>query len=271
MTLACSYSSTLGTRIGSPWHLRKPAPTGQLRPRLGPRPCTPGGGPGRRSPRRPLTHCSLAWEHKGGRFPGPEICSAVPVSDSNIYRQGYWRLSFQTLSNAKKLFLSEFFAYIWAGQSWKGMPMKTETRQPAMAKQPLVPLLSVPSVVIYPVQRNSKCGFPGGSVGKNLPAKQEMQVWSLGRDGLLEKAMATRSSILAWETPRTEEPGGLQSMGSQRDTHVHTCSQSTGIHSWISLEKQKKETKAEGFSCPQPQESEFNTEMIKKIQAVVHV
>ena len=40
-----------------------------------------------------------------------------------------------------------------------------------------------------------------------------MQVWSLDRGDTLEKEMATRSSILAWEIPWTEEPGGLQSMG----------------------------------------------------------
>ena len=45
---------------------------------------------------------------------------------------------------------------------------------------------------------------------------QEMQVLSLGREDPLEKELATPSSILAWETPWTEEPGGLQSMGSQR-------------------------------------------------------
>ena len=54
---------------------------------------------------------------------------------------------------------------------------------------------------------------------KNLPAKQEMQVQSLGREDSLEKEMATHSSILAWEIPWTEEPGGLQSMGSQRVRH----------------------------------------------------
>ena len=48
---------------------------------------------------------------------------------------------------------------------------------------------------------------------KNLPAMQETQVWSLGQEDPLEKKMATHSSILAWRIPRTEEPGGLQSMG----------------------------------------------------------
>ena len=45
---------------------------------------------------------------------------------------------------------------------------------------------------------------------------QEMQVQSLGQEDPLEREMATQSSILAWEVPWTEEPGGLQSMESQR-------------------------------------------------------
>ena len=50
---------------------------------------------------------------------------------------------------------------------------------------------------------------------KNLPALQEMQIQSLGKEDLLEEEMATHSSILAWEIPWTEESGGLQSLGSQ--------------------------------------------------------
>ena len=48
---------------------------------------------------------------------------------------------------------------------------------------------------------------------------QETQVWSLGQEDPLEKEMATHSSILAWEIPWTEEPGGLQSVVSQRVGH----------------------------------------------------
>ena len=59
-------------------------------------------------------------------------------------------------------------------------------------------------------------GFLSGSVVKNLPAMQEAQVQSLGRRDFLEEEMATHSSILAWEISRTEEPGGLQSTGSQK-------------------------------------------------------
>ena len=51
---------------------------------------------------------------------------------------------------------------------------------------------------------------------KNLRARQETWVQTLGREDPLEKRMATRSSILAWRIPWTEKPGGLQSMGSQR-------------------------------------------------------
>ena len=54
---------------------------------------------------------------------------------------------------------------------------------------------------------------------KNLPAMLELRVQSLGQKDLLEKGMATHSSILAWEMPWTEEPGGLQFMGSQRVRH----------------------------------------------------
>ena len=58
--------------------------------------------------------------------------------------------------------------------------------------------------------------FPSGSEVKNPPAMQETKVQSLGWEDPLEKEMATHSRILAWEIPWTEEPGGLQSMGSQK-------------------------------------------------------
>ena len=58
-------------------------------------------------------------------------------------------------------------------------------------------------------------GFPGGSVVKNWPAKWR-QVSSLNWEDPLEKEMATYSCILAWEIPWTEEPGGLQLVGSQK-------------------------------------------------------
>ena len=54
---------------------------------------------------------------------------------------------------------------------------------------------------------------------KRLPTMRETWVQSLGREDLLEKEMATHSSILAWKIPWMEEPGGLQFMGLQRGGH----------------------------------------------------
>ena len=55
-------------------------------------------------------------------------------------------------------------------------------------------------------------------MAKNLPAMQETRVPSLGQGDPLEKDMAIHSSVLAWRIPWTEEPGGLQSTGSQSRT-----------------------------------------------------
>ena len=58
--------------------------------------------------------------------------------------------------------------------------------------------------------------LPSGLVLNNLPAMQEIQVQSLGQEDPLKKEMATHTSILAWEIPKTEEPSRLWSMGSQK-------------------------------------------------------
>ena len=83
---------------------------------------------------------------------------------------------------------------------------------------------------------------PNGPAVKNPPAveMEEMRVRSLGQDDPLEEEMATHSSILAWEIPWTEKPGGLQFMGSQRighnwatehtHTHTHTHTPLPTIH-----------------------------------------
>ena len=60
---------------------------------------------------------------------------------------------------------------------------------------------------------------PVAQMGKNLPAMWETQIHSLHWEDPLEKGMATHSRILAWEIPWTEDPGGLQSMGSLRVGH----------------------------------------------------
>ena len=73
--------------------------------------------------------------------------------------------------------------------------------------------------------QEAKCGKLNGPLkigislvartAKNLPAMQETQVGSLGQEDPLEKEMATHSSVLIWETPWREDPGGPQAMGSQ--------------------------------------------------------
>ena len=64
---------------------------------------------------------------------------------------------------------------------------------------------------------------------KNLPAVQETWVWSQGREDPLEKEMASHASTLAWKIPWTEEPGGLQPMGSQRVRHDWVTSLSLSL------------------------------------------
>ena len=68
--------------------------------------------------------------------------------------------------------------------------------------------------LIWPVKAS-----PVAQLVNNLPAVLEIQVRSLGQEDPLEKEMATCSSILAWKISWTEEPGGLQSVGSQRVGH----------------------------------------------------
>ena len=70
---------------------------------------------------------------------------------------------------------------------------------------------------------------------KNLHVMQKTWVQSLGQEDPLEKGLATHSSILAWRIPWTEEPGGLQSMGSQRVKH--DCATNTYIHNLRSWQR----------------------------------
>ena len=68
-------------------------------------------------------------------------------------------------------------------------------------------------------RRGRDPGIKLAQMVKRLPTMRETRVPSLGWEDLLEKGMATHSSIPAWRIPWTEEPGGLQSMGSQRVEH----------------------------------------------------
>ena len=73
---------------------------------------------------------------------------------------------------------------------------------------------------------------------RTLPAKQVMWVQYLGQEDPLEKEMATHFSILAWRIPWTEEPGRLQSMGSQRARHDLVTKQQRS-HLYVESKKQK--------------------------------
>ena len=73
--------------------------------------------------------------------------------------------------------------------------------------------------VIYSLLYNQKRASLVPQLVKNLPAVQKIWIWSLARELALKKERATQSSILAWRIPWTGEPGGLQSMGSQRVRH----------------------------------------------------
>ena len=77
--------------------------------------------------------------------------------------------------------------------------------------------LEIEEQLSFEVSPSLLWGFPVGAIVKNLPVDvgdlQDMRFISLGQEDPLEKEMATQSSILAWRTPWTEEPGRLQSMG----------------------------------------------------------
>ena len=70
--------------------------------------------------------------------------------------------------------------------------------------------------ILFQFEQGSNWFFLVVQMAKNLPATWETWVQSLGQDDLLEKRMATHSSILAWRIPWKEDPGGLQSMESQK-------------------------------------------------------
>ena len=87
---------------------------------------------------------------------------------------------------------------LWGWTRCPGSPLKTTE-------------MFVPEIFLSPLFSTT-----GGSMVTNFPATQETLVQSLGWEDPLEKEMATHFGILAWENPWTEEPGGLQSTGSQR-------------------------------------------------------
>ena len=74
-------------------------------------------------------------------------------------------------------------------------------------------------LVLLLIKSNTVMGFPGGSNSKESVCNVETWVQSLGWEDPLEEEMAIHSSILAWRIPWTEEPGRLQTTGSQRVRH----------------------------------------------------
>ena len=118
----------------------------------------------------------------------------------------------QTISQCPALNISRFLSRNLAGQGRAGWYIQIGKR-----------VICQPQILCPAKLRD----FPIAQMVKNLPAMQETQVQSLGQEDPLEKEMATHSSILAWRIPWTEEPVGLQSMGSQRVgydwvTNTHT-------------------------------------------------
>ena len=94
---------------------------------------------------------------------------------------------------------------------------------------------------------------------KNLPEMQKTWVRSLNQEDALEKGMATHSSILAWRIPWTEEPGGLQSMRSQRDGHDWAINTHTEV-SWDISNTASGPGKSRWMSKGNPEEMPHKTD-----------
>ena len=98
-------------------------------------------------------------------------------------------------------------------EHWSGLPFPSPEDLPYPGIEPGSPSLQADSLPFeLPGKQGTNCVFLVAQMVKNLPAMQETRVQSLGREDPLEKGTATHSSILAWEIPWTEQPGGLQSM-----------------------------------------------------------
>ena len=110
---------------------------------------------------------------------------------------------------------------------WSGLLFPSPGDLPDPGIEPLSTCISCIADGFFTAEPLEPAGKPQSNMAwylvaqrlKRLPAMWETWVQSLGQEDPLEKEMATHSSILAWRIPRTEEPGGLQSMGSQRVRH----------------------------------------------------
>ena len=94
-------------------------------------------------------------------------------------------------------------------------------RRDCTSKRHMHPMLTAALFTIVKTWKQPKnpSDCPGGSEGRELPAVEELWAQSLHWQDPLEEGMTTRSSICAWRIPRTEKPGELQFMGSQRAGH----------------------------------------------------
>ena len=120
-------------------------------------------------------------------------------------------------------------------------------------------------------------GFPGGSVVKNLPAMQEMQVWPLDGEDPLEKERLTYSSILAWKIPSTEEYGGLplghKKVGHNLDTKTTAATYDKegrcviwawcrGSRDWLNRDRQRPRESLPWVACNRETYCSFCFELI---------
>ena len=87
---------------------------------------------------------------------------------------------------------------------------------------------------------------------ESLSAKQEMQVQSLGQEDPLEKGTATHSTILVWRNPWTEEPGGLQFMGSKEADTTEVTEQQRGALLILNISQSPSKTQRFPIACSHP-------------------
>ena len=161
--------------------------------------------------------------------PSSSISSSVKSLAPSI-----WKCSFSVLISARRI------------QPSAGKPLTTSSLWRRWTPDCGACDVNSPALADFSPTKMS-VGFPGGSMVKNPPARQEPVLQSLGQD-LLEEKMATHSSILAWRIPWMEEPGRQQSMWSKSQhnwsslarvcarththTHTHTHILFKGLSSW---------------------------------------
>ena len=110
------------------------------------------------------------------------------------------------------------------------------------------------------------CGASLVKLVKNPPAVQETQVQSLGGKDPLEKEMATHSSILAWKIPWTEQPGGLQSMKSQRVRHDWATQPPSAMWRYLQVRRNFPDSLPVGPRWPTGQCSSWSPQLLFQTQ-----